>query len=51
MFESGTREDVAIIIDRKTGIVKKEYDFRGILDEKRKSVSPFSSKHKEHAEY
>jgi arylsulfate sulfotransferase len=35
MFESGTREDVAIIIDRKTGTVKKEYDFRAILDEKR----------------
>jgi arylsulfate sulfotransferase len=35
MFESGTREDVAIVIDRKTGAVRKEYDFRTILDEKR----------------
>ena len=41
MFERGTREDVAIIIDRKTGTVKKEYDFRAILDEKRNPYHHF----------
>lgn len=41
MFNSGTREDVAIIIDRKTGEVKKEYDFREILDEKRDPYTHF----------
>lgn len=40
MFVSGTREDVAIIVDRDSGVVKKSYDFRGILDENR---SPFSN--------
>ena len=35
MFTSGTREDVVIIIDRETGEVKKEYNFRKILDETR----------------
>jgi hypothetical protein len=41
MFNSGTREDVAIIIDRQTGAVKKEYDFRKILDEKRNPYTHF----------
>jgi len=41
MFESGTREDVAIIVDRTTGSVKKEYDFRKILDEKRRPYQHF----------
>ena len=35
MFTSGTREDVAIIIDRETGVVMREFDFRNILDETR----------------
>ncbi|MDR1532432.1 MAG: aryl-sulfate sulfotransferase [Clostridiales bacterium] len=35
MFQTGTREDVVIIVDRETGGVKKEYDFRGIIDETR----------------
>ena len=38
MFETGTREDVAIIIDRQSGDTIKEYDFRDIVDETR---SPF----------
>jgi arylsulfate sulfotransferase len=42
MFESGTREDVVIVIDRLTGLVKTEYDFRGILDEHR---SPYTNFH------
>jgi arylsulfate sulfotransferase len=42
MFTSGTREDVVIIIDRKTGKVKKEYDFRKILDETREPYSHFN---------
>lgn len=41
MFNSGTREDVAIIIDGKSGEVKKEYDFRKILDEKRDPYTHF----------
>ncbi|MEA5077745.1 MAG: aryl-sulfate sulfotransferase [Anaerolineaceae bacterium] len=41
MFTSGTREDVAVIIDRETGKVKKEYDFRNILDEKRDPYTHF----------
>ena len=35
MFQTGTREDVAIIIDRGTGEVRREYDFRKIIDETR----------------
>ena len=35
MFQTGTREDVVIIIDRETGAVIKEYDFRNIIDEMR----------------
>ena len=35
LFQSGTREDVVIVIDRETGEIKKEYDFRKILDEHR----------------
>jgi len=42
MFETGTREDVVIIIDRVTGLVKKDIDFRTILDETR---SPFNNFH------
>jgi arylsulfate sulfotransferase len=41
MFISGTREDVVIIIDRKTGNIKKEYDFRKIIDETRKPYHYF----------
>jgi arylsulfate sulfotransferase len=41
MFTSGTREDVAVIVDRKTGEVKKEYDFRNIIDEKRDPYTHF----------
>ena len=42
MFTSGTREDVAVIIDRKTGEVKKEYDFRTLLDENRDAFNLMS---------
>lgn len=35
MMQAGTREDVVIIIDRETGDVKREYNFREILDETR----------------
>jgi len=38
MFETGTREDVAVILGRESGTVIKEYDFRKIVDETR---SPF----------
>jgi arylsulfate sulfotransferase len=41
MFTSGTREDVAIVIDRQTGTVKKEYDFRKIADEARDPYNHF----------
>jgi len=41
MFTSGTREDVAVVIDRETGEVKKEYDFRNIVDEKRDPYTHF----------
>jgi arylsulfate sulfotransferase len=44
MFQSGTREDVMIIIDRATGAVIREYDFRYILDETR---APFHHFHPE----
>ncbi len=36
-----TREDVVLILDRKTGEVKKEYDFRKILDETRSPYHHF----------
>lgn len=42
MFETGTREDVALIIDHQTGVIKKTYDFRTILDEHR---DPFTNFH------
>lgn len=42
MFVTGTREDVAIIIDIETGDITKSYDFRTILDETR---SPFNNFH------
>ena len=41
MFQSGTREDVVIIIDRETGAVKKSYDFRDIIDETREPYHHF----------
>ena len=41
MFESGTREDVAIIIDRQSGNVIKEYDYREIVDETRSPYHHF----------
>jgi arylsulfate sulfotransferase len=41
MFSSGTREDVAIVVDRETGAVKREYDFRRILDETRDPYTHF----------
>jgi arylsulfate sulfotransferase len=41
LFTSGTREDVAILIDRASGNVKKEVDFRKILDEKRDPYTHF----------
>ena len=36
IHESGTREDVVIIIDRETGEVTREFDFRYIVDETRR---------------
>jgi arylsulfate sulfotransferase len=41
MFESGTREDVAIIIDRQSGAVIREYDYREIVDETREPYHHF----------
>jgi arylsulfate sulfotransferase len=41
MFNSGTREDVVIVIDRETGEITREYDFRKILDETRDPVTHF----------
>jgi arylsulfate sulfotransferase len=41
MFESGTNEDVVIIIDRETGTIKREYNFRDILDENRETYHHF----------
>jgi arylsulfate sulfotransferase len=38
-----TREDVVLILDRKTGSVKKEYDFRNILDENRSPYNHFDT--------
>ncbi|MCL2366513.1 MAG: aryl-sulfate sulfotransferase [Oscillospiraceae bacterium] len=35
MRQTGTREDVAIIIDRQTGAVTRTFDFREIVDETR----------------
>ncbi len=35
LFTAGTREDVAVVIDRTTGTIVKEYDYRKILDETR----------------
>ena len=42
MFATGTREDVAIILDRETGDVIRTFDFRKILDETR---TPFNHFH------
>ena len=41
MFTSGTREDHAIIIDRKTGAIIKEYNFNKILDNTRDPYNHF----------
>lgn len=41
LFTAGTREDVAVVVDRTTGAVVKEYDFRGILDETRAPFNHF----------
>jgi len=35
MVATGTREDVAVILDRASGVVIREYDFRKIIDETR----------------
>ena len=43
MYNTGTREDVVIIIDRETGEVKKSYDYRTILDETREPYHHFHS--------
>ncbi|NTW96721.1 MAG: aryl-sulfate sulfotransferase, partial [Erysipelotrichaceae bacterium] len=42
MFETGTREDVALIVDLQTGDILTTYDFRTILDETR---APFNNFH------
>ena len=42
MFGTGTREDVAIVIDRASGDVIKEYDFRRIVDETRAPFHHFN---------
>lgn len=41
MFQTGTREDVAIIVDPLSGEVIKTYDFRTILDENRDPYTNF----------
>ncbi|MEI6876607.1 MAG: aryl-sulfate sulfotransferase [Spirochaetota bacterium] len=41
MVGSGTREDCAIIFDPATGLVKREYDFRKILDDTRDPYTHF----------
>ncbi len=41
MFQTGTREDVAIVIDRQSGNVVKEYNFREIIDETREPFHHF----------
>jgi hypothetical protein len=35
MIQTGTREDVAVIMNRQTGKIIKEYDYRKIVDETR----------------
>ncbi len=42
LFASGTREDVAVVVDRTTGAVAKEYDFRKILDDARDPYNHFN---------
>jgi arylsulfate sulfotransferase len=42
LFASGTREDEAIVIDRRTGAVLRTYDFRKLLDETRKPYNHFA---------
>lgn len=41
MFQSGTREDVAIVIDRQEGTILQTYNFRDILDETRAPFNHF----------
>ena len=41
MFETGTREDVAIIVDPSTGTILESFDFRTILDEDRDPYTNF----------
>lgn len=43
MHSSGTREDVVIIIDRKTGEVTRTFDYRIIVDETREPHHHFHS--------
>lgn len=42
MFQTGTREDVAIVVDSTSGSITETYDFRAILDETR---DPFTNFH------
>jgi len=41
MFQTGTREDVVVVVDRATGMVEKEIDFRNILVETREPYHHF----------
>lgn len=41
MMGVGTREDVAVIIDRQTGTVVREYDFNSIIDSTRRPYHHF----------
>jgi len=41
MAQTGTREDMVLCIDRRTGQVKKLYDFREIIDETREPYHHF----------
>ena len=41
MAQTGTREDMVLRADRKTGQIKKLYDFREIIDEKREPYHHF----------
>ncbi|HRW93716.1 MAG TPA: aryl-sulfate sulfotransferase [Thermotogota bacterium] len=41
MFQSGTREDVVVVVDRSTGRVETEMDFRDILVETREPYHHF----------
>jgi len=41
MFETGTREDVAILINLQTGMIEESIDFRTLLDEDRAPYNHF----------